>query len=99
MPLSADVAQVEAQVVADADEGGSISQVRQQAIRLQVASQLLWQHMQANPEQFKNYLKSWGWLCNSSIRAWRELETLRRSAAVGDVATNRVLEAYDDDKN
>ena len=30
-----------------------------------------------------------------SIRAWRELETLRRSAAVDNVATNRVLEAYD----
>ena len=32
-----------------------------------------------------------------SIRAWRELESLRRSAAVDDVATNKVLEAYDND--
>jgi len=34
-----------------------------------------------------------------SIRAWRELETLRRSAAVDNVATNRVLEAYDDNES
>ena len=81
----------------DADEGGSISQVRQQAIRFQTPAELLWRHMQGNPEQFKNYLKSWGWLCNSSIRAWRELETLRRSAAVDDVATHKVLQVYDDD--
>ena len=99
MPLSADVARVEADVVADAEENGAVSQVERQAVRLQTAAELLWRHMQSNPEQFKSYLKSWGWLCNSSIRAWRELETLRRSAAVGDVATNRVLEAYDDDKN
>ena len=99
MPLSADVARVEADVVADAEENGAVSQVERQAVRLQTAAELLWWHMQSNPEQFKSYLKSWGWLCNSSIRAWRELETLRRSAAVGDVATNRVLEAYDDDKN
>ena len=98
-PLSADVARVEADVVVDAEENGAVSQVERQAVRLQTAAELLWRHMQSNPEQFKSYLKSWGWLCNSSIRAWRELETLRRSAAVGDVATNRVLEAYDDDKN
>jgi len=32
-----------------------------------------------------------------SIRAWGELEPLRRSAAADDVATNKVLEAYDDE--
>lgn len=57
----------------------------------------LGRHMQGNPEQFKSYLKIWGWLCNSAIRACRELESLRRSVAVDDVATNRVLEAYDDE--
>ena len=97
-PLSADIAQVEAAVVADAEENGAISQVQRQAVRLQTAAELLWRHMQGNPEQFKSYLKSWGWLSNSAIRAWRELESLRRSAAVDDVATNRVLEAYDDNE-
>ena len=99
MPLSADVARVEADVVSDAEENGAVSQVQRQAVRLQTAAELLWRHMQSNPEQFKNYLKSWGWLCNSSIRAWRELETLRRSAAVDDVAVNKVLQVYDDDSS
>ena len=99
MPLSADVARVEADVVADAEENGAVSQVERQAVRLQTAAELLWRHMQGNPEQFKSYLKSWGWLCNSSIRAWRELETLRRSAAVDDVATHKVLQVYDDDSS
>ena len=88
-PISADVAQVEAAVVADADENGAISQVQRQAIRLQTASELLWRHMQGNPEQVKSYLKALGWLCNSSIRARRELESLRRSAAVDDVIVGR----------
>ena len=91
------MAQVEAAVVADAVENGAISQVHRRAIRLQTAVELLWRHMQGNPEQFRSYLKSWGWLCNSSIRAWRELESLRRTEAVDDVATNKVLEAYDDE--
>jgi len=84
--------------VGDADEGGSISQVRQQAIRFQTPAELLWRHMQGNPEQFKPYLKSWGWLRNSAIRAWREVESLRRSAAVDDMIVGQVLKAYDDDK-
>ena len=99
MPLSADVAQVEAQVVADADEGGSISQVRQQAIRLQTAAELLWRHMMSGADPFNKHIRAWGWLCNSAIRGWREVEAMRRSAAVDDVATNKVLEAYSDDKN
>ena len=83
--------------MADAEENGTISQVQRQAIRLQTAAERLWRHMQGHPEQFKSYLKSWGWLCNSSIRAWRELESLRRSATVDDIDTLRVLESYDND--
>ncbi len=97
-PLSADIARVEAEVMADTEEGSSISQVRQQAIRLQTAAELLWRHMQSNPEQFKSYLKSWGWLCNSAIRAWRELESLRRSGAVDDVIVGQAPRAYDDNE-
>ena len=98
-PLSADVGRVEAEVVAEADEGGSISQVRQQAIRLQTAAELLWRHMMSGADPFNKHIRAWGWLCNSAIRGWREVEAMRRSAAVDDVATNKVLEAYSDDKN
>ena len=98
-PISADVARVEAEVVANADEGGSISQVRQQAIRLQTAAELLWRHMMSGADPFNKHIRAWGWLCNSAIRGWREVEAMRRSAAVDDVATNKVLEAYSDDKN
>ena len=98
-PISADVARVEAEVVAEADEGGSISQVRQQAIRLQTAAELLWRHMMSGADPFNKHIRAWGWLCNSAIRGWREVEVMRRSAAVDDVATNRVLQAYDDDSS
>ena len=95
-PLSADLSEVERQVEAEVDASGSVAQVRQNALRLQVASELLWRHMRANKEQFAKYLPKWGWLINSSIRAWERYEKLNRSASAEDVATNRVLEAYDD---
>ena len=52
MPLSADVAQVERDVVADAEENGAISQVQRQAIRLQTAAELLWRHMMSGADPF-----------------------------------------------
>jgi len=75
---------------------GPAGQVKRQAVRLSAASEMLWGHMQTGPKEFNACLKAWGWLCNSAIRGWREVEAMRRSAAVDDVATNRVLEAYDD---
>ena len=93
-PLPADLAQVESEVEADVDASGSVAQVRQNALRLQVASELLWRHMRANREQFAKYLNKWGWLINSSIRAWERFEKLNRSAGAEDVATARVLQAY-----
>jgi len=98
-PLPADLAQVEREVEAEVDASGTVAQVRQNALRLQTASELLWRHMQANKEQFSMYLPKWGWLINSSIRAWERYEKLNRSASAEDVATNRVLEAYDDESS
>jgi len=94
-PLPADLAEVEKEVEAAVDAGGTLSQIRQNALRLQTASELLWRHMQANKEQFAMYLPKWGWLINSSIRAWERYEKLNRSAGAEDVATARVLEAYE----
>ena len=96
-PLSADVARVEADVVADAEENGAISQVQRQAVRLQTAAELLWRHMMSGADSFNKHIRAWGWLCNSAVRGWREVEAMRRSAAVDDVATRKVLEAYDDE--
>ena len=93
-PLPADLAEVEREVEAAVDAGGTVAQVRQNALRLQVASELLWRHMRANREQFAKYLNKWGWLINSSIRAWERYEKLNRSAGAEDVATARVLQAY-----
>jgi len=72
--------------------------VRQQAIRLQTAAELLWRHMMSGADPFNKHIRAWGWLCNSATRGWwREVEAMRRSAAVDDVATNKVLETYDND--
>ena len=60
---------------------------------------------QVSPETYRCYkyqlhsFENWVWLCNSSIRAWRELQTLRRAAAVDDVATHKVLQVYDEDNS
>ncbi|MCH2540427.1 MAG: hypothetical protein MK000_08805 [Anaerolineales bacterium] len=60
---------------------------------------------QVSPETERYYkyqlrsFENWVWLCNSSIRAWRELQTLRRAAAVDDVATHKVLQVYDEDNS
>jgi len=96
-PLPADLQEVEKEVEAEVDASGSVAQVRQNALRLQVASELLWRHMRANREQFNKYLNKWGWLINSSIRAWERYEKLSRSAGAEDVATARVLQAYESD--
>ena len=96
-PLPSDLQQVESEVEAAVDDGGTVAQIRQNALRLQTASELLWRHMRGNQEQFAKYLPKWGWLINSSIRAWERYEKLNRSAGAEDVATARVLRAYESD--
>ena len=98
-PIPVDLYMIQNEVLADMEADGPSGIVKRQALRLSAASEMLWGHMQTGPKEFNACLKAWGWLCNSAIRGWREVEAMRRSAAVDDVATNKVLEAYSDDKN
>ncbi len=95
-PIPVDLYMIQNDVLDALEADGPAGQVKRQAVRLSAASEMLWGHMQTGPKEFNACLKAWGWLCNSAIRGWREVEAMRRSAAVDDVATRKVLEAYDE---
>ncbi len=68
--ITADMALVESQVIAEVESDGPRSRVRKQAIRFATAADLLWGHMLTGPEAFMAGLTKWGWLAGAEIRAW-----------------------------
>ena len=77
-PLPMDLYLIQNEVLADMEADGAAGSVKKQALRLSTAAELLWKHMSTDSEQFNKYLKSWGWLVNSSIRAMREYSALNK---------------------
>ena len=78
-PLPMDLYLIQNEVLRDMQADGPAGSVKKQALRLSTAAELLWKHMSSDPEQFNKYLKSWGWLVNSSIRAMREYSALNKT--------------------
>lgn len=78
-PLPVDLYLIQNEVLADMETDGAAGSVKKQALRLSTAAELLWKHMSSDSEQFNKYLKSWGWLVNSSIRAMREYAALNKT--------------------
>ncbi|MBN1975956.1 MAG: hypothetical protein JW918_01020 [Anaerolineae bacterium] len=85
-PLTGLAAQAEADVYTELDTKGRPALVIRNAARLQAATDLYWNAIQAvadqgNLEMLDKYVKRFGWLAGASLRAW---ESARKESAQGD---------------
>jgi len=78
-PIPSDLYLVQNEVLEHMEAEGPTGEVKKQALRLSSASEMLWRHMMSGPEEFNKSLRAWGWLCNSAIRAMRELVALQKT--------------------
>lgn len=79
-PFAALAAQTEQAVEADLDLGGRVALVKELAVRLQTASRLYWDAIQAAAERAQDdeqwlqkldgYIARYGWLAGHALRAW-----------------------------
>jgi hypothetical protein len=92
--ITAAMALVESAVMTRHTEGGARGMVETSALRFEVASELLWRHMQTSREAFDAGLKAWGWLQGAAVRAWRDLAALPSDEETR-VSAAKVLESLD----
>lgn len=101
-PITADMAALERSVLLTVATDGPKARVEKQAARFAVASELVWARLTTEPdaENAVTWLKLWGWLSASEIRAWRDHASLP-DADAGDREASKILASYkvtDDDK-
>ncbi len=100
VPFKGVLSDIESNVRAELADVGISGLIERDAIRLQTVSDAYWQAIQGaqDAETMTGYLKVWGWLHNSTIRA---LETLQKAKSAQDRGINAkdVLEAIQMTRN
>jgi hypothetical protein len=92
-PLSGLAAEAERSIYADLANDGAHELVVRNAVRLQAAADLYWQAVLGaqDLEKLDIYVKRYGWLAGSALRAWAQVQDTDRR---GDrITPDQVLEA------
>jgi hypothetical protein len=89
-PLTGLAAQAEAEVYTELDTTGRAALVVRNAARLQAATDLYWNAIQAvadqgNLEMLDKYVKRFGWLAGCSLRAWESARKEQPDKSAADI--------------